>query len=282
MLLLKRLDDAQRDGDRVLAVLRGTAANQDGRTVNIAAPSETAQVAVYQKALESADVDAATVGLVEAHGTGTPVGDPIEFASLAAVYGTDGPCALGSVKTNFGHMQSTSGPLGLMKAILALQHAVVPQNLHFTRYPDEIARIKTELFVPQTNTPWPTNGHHPRRAAVSSYGMSGTNVHAILEQAPGRPPNEPRRRHPMTGPLLFPLSATSAEQLRVTAARLAAWLDEHGSVSLDGESAAGLRDLGYTLSRRRAHRPVRTVVSASGFGRVGHRAARGRRQRHPL
>ncbi|OBH61378.1 polyketide synthase [Mycobacterium mantenii] len=261
MLLLKRLDDAQRDGDRILAVLRGTAANQDGRTVNIAAPSETAQVAVYQKALEIADVDAATVGLVEAHGTGTPVGDPIEFASLATVYGTAGPCALGSVKTNFGHMQSTSGPLGLLKAILALQHAVVPQNLHFTRFPDEMARIKTDLFVPQTNTPWPTNGHHPRRAAVSSYGMSGTNVHAILEQAPepapARAPDGP------AGPLLFPLSATSAEQLRVTAARLAAWLDEHGSAALGGESSPGLRDLGYTLSRRRAHRPVRTVVSAS-------------------
>ncbi|BBY38637.1 polyketide synthase [Mycobacterium mantenii] len=261
MLLLKRLDDAQRDGDRILAVLRGTAANQDGRTVNIAAPSETAQVAVYQKALEVADVDAATVGLVEAHGTGTPVGDPIEFASLATVYGTAGPCALGSVKTNFGHMQSTSGPLGLLKAILALQHAVVPQNLHFTRFPDEMARIKTDLFVPQTNTPWPTNGHHPRRAAVSSYGMSGTNVHAILEQAPEQAPV--RAPDGPAGPLLFPLSATSAEQLRVTAARLAAWLDEHGSAALDSESSAGLRDLGYTLSRRRAHRPVRTVVSAS-------------------
>ncbi|MGV7887036.1 hypothetical protein PJN20_29585, partial [Mycobacterium kansasii] len=84
------------------------------------------------------------------------------------------------VKTNFGHMQSTSGPLGLMKAILALQHGVVPRNLHFTRLPDEMARIETDLFVPQSNTPWPTGSAHPRRAAVSSYGMSGTNVHAIV------------------------------------------------------------------------------------------------------
>ncbi|OBJ19185.1 sulfolipid-1 biosynthesis phthioceranic/hydroxyphthioceranic acid synthase [Mycobacterium colombiense] len=265
MLLLKRFDDAQRDGDRILAVLRGTAANQDGRTVNIAAPSETAQFAVYQKALEIADVDAGTVGLVEAHGTGTPVGDPIEFASLAAVYGTGGPCALGSVKTNFGHLQSASGPLGLMKAILALRHAVVPQNLHFTRLPDEMARLKTDLFVPQSNTPWPSNGHHPRRAAVSSYGMSGTNVHAILEQAPEQAPAQ-APDEPAGCPLLFPLSATSAEQLRVTAARLADWLDEHGAVY--GESGAGLKDLGYTLSRRRAHRPVRTVVSANSFGEL--------------
>ncbi|UXA05688.1 type I polyketide synthase [Mycobacterium sp. SMC-2] len=261
MLLLKRLDDAQRDRDRVLAVLRGTAANQDGRTVSIAAPSETAQVAVYQKALDVAGVDATTVGFVEAHGTGTPVGDPIEYSSLAAVYGTGGPCALGSVKTNFGHLQSTSGPLGLMKAILALQHGTVPRNLHFTRLPDEIARIETELFVPQANTPWPTDGRHPRRAAVSSYGMSGTNVHAVLEQAPEHAPAEPTAAPNLGGALLFPVSATSAEQLRVTAARLAAWVDEHA-----GDT--GLRDLGYTLARRRAHRPVRTVVSASNFGEL--------------
>ena len=133
-----------------------------------------------------------TVGLVEAHGTGTPVGDPIEYASLAAVYGIDGPCALGSVKTNFGHCQSTSGPLGLMKAILALQHGVVPQNLHFTRLPDELAAIETDLFVPQDTTPWPTNGQHPRRAAVSSYGLSGTNVHASPRA--GAPEQSHRRR----------------------------------------------------------------------------------------
>ncbi|WP_156744855.1 type I polyketide synthase, partial [Mycobacterium sp. E2238] len=261
MLLLKRLGDAQRDGDRILAVLRGTAANQDGRTVNIAAPSETAQVAVYQKALQVAGVDAATVGFVEAHGTGTPVGDPIEYSSLAAVYGTAGPCALGSVKTNFGHLQSASGPLGLMKTVLALQHGTVPQNLHFTRLPGELATVKTELFVPQANTPWPTAGRQPRRAAVSSYGMSGTNVHAVLEQAPVATPEEPTGTPTTNGALLFPVSATSAEQLRDTAARLAAWVDEHAGGS-------GVWDLGYTLARRRAHRPVRTVLSASNFGEL--------------
>jgi acyl transferase domain-containing protein len=138
-------------------------------------------------ALAVAGVDARTVGMVEAHGPGTPVGDPIEYASLAEVYGLDGPCALASVKTNFGHTQSAAGALGLMKAVLALQHGVIPRNLHFTRLPDEMAQIETNLFVPQENTPWPSNGHHgPRRAAVSSYGFSGTNVHAIVEQAPRR------------------------------------------------------------------------------------------------
>ncbi len=266
VLLLKRLPDALRDGDRVLAVVRGTAANQDGRTVNIAAPSEQAQVAAYRKALAVGGVDPATVGMVEAHGTGTPIGDPVEYASLAAVYGTEGPCALASLKTNFGHMQSTSGSLGMMKAILALQHGLVPQNLHFNRLPDQLAEIKTELFVPQANTPWPVNGQQPRRAAVSSYGMSGTNVHAILEQAPVQAPESaPDATAPeAVGAWSFPVSATSVEQLRVTAARLADWVDQHGS----GASAAGLRDLGYTLARRRAHRPVRAMVAASGFAEL--------------
>jgi mycolipanoate synthase len=268
VLLLKRLPKAVRDGNRILAVVRGTAANQDGRTANIAAPSEQAQVAVYQKALAAAGVDPSTVGMVEAHGTGTLVGDPVEYASLAAVYGTEGPCALASVKTNFGHMQSTSGALGMMKAILALQHGVVPQNLHFTRLPDQLAEITTELFVPQANTPWPINGQQPRRAAVSSYGMSGTNVHAILEQAPVQAPEGSAKETAVApeadGPLLFLVSATSAEQLRVTAARLADWVDEHGS-EMNG---SGLSDLGYTLSRRRAHRPVRTAVHASSLNEL--------------
>ncbi|MGH3969259.1 MAG: polyketide synthase, partial [Mycobacterium sp.] len=148
MVLLKRLPDALRDGDRILAVVRGTAANQDGHTVHIGTPSRKAQSAVYRKALAAAGVDPSTVGMVEAHGPGTPVGDPIEYASLAEVYGIEGPCALASAKTNFGHTQSAAGVLGLIKATLALRHGVVPRNLHFTRLPDELARIDTKLFVP--------------------------------------------------------------------------------------------------------------------------------------
>jgi polyketide synthase 5 len=259
-VLLKRLPDALKDGDRILAVIRGTAANQDGRTVNIATPSETAQTAAYRAALAAAGVDARSIGMVEAHGPGTPVGDPIEYASLAKVYGVDGPCALGSVKTNFGHAQSASGPLGLMKAILALQHGVVPGNLHFTRLPDELARIDTKLFVPQEATPWASNGHHPRRVAVSSYGLSGTNVHAVLEQAPEQAPEaaapeDVSAESSTTAPLLFALSSTSADELRQTAARLADWVQAHDEVALP--------DLAYTLARRRAHRPVRTAVIAS-------------------
>nr|WP_226864169.1 type I polyketide synthase [Mycolicibacterium baixiangningiae] len=252
VLMFKRLTDAQRDGDRILALVKGTAANQDGHTVNIATPSRDAQVSVYRSALAAAGMDPATVGMVEAHGTGTPVGDPIEYAGLAQVYGTDAPCALGAVKTNFGHGQSASGALGMMKAILSLQHATVPQNLHYTRMPDEMARISTNLFVPQEITPWPLGDQEPRRAAVSSYGLSGTNVHAVLEQAPDA---AVRVAEPTSGAMIFPLSSTSAEELRRTAARLADWADDHS----DGD----LRDLAYTLARRRGHRPVRTSVCAS-------------------
>ncbi len=261
LMLLKRLPDALRDGDRILAVIRGTAANQDGHTVNIATPSQPAQVKAYRAALDAAGVDATSVGLVEAHGTGTPVGDPIEYASLAEVYGTDGPCALGSLKTNFGHGQSASGAMGLMKAVLALQHGVVPQNLHFNRLPDDLASIETKLFVPQENTPWPTNGHHPRRAAVSSYGLSGTNVHAIVEQAPATnavaadPRDDVSEDSTAAEPLLFAVSSSSADELRRTSARLADWVEAR-------ENAVGLKDLAYTLARRRAHRPVRTAVIA--------------------
>jgi polyketide synthase 5 len=272
-------------------VVRGTAANQDGRSATITTPSANAQTAVYGAALAEAGVDARSVGMVEAHGPGTPVGDPIEYESLAKVYGIDGPCALASVKTNFGHTQSASGALGLMKAVLALQHGVVPRNLHFTRLPDELAGIKTNLFVPQTSTPWPTNGRHPRRAAVSSYGLSGTNVHAILEQAPEQAPEAAAREDisaesATTAPLLFALSSTSADELRRTAGRLADWVQAHEDVALP--------DLAYTLARRRARRPVRTAVIASSRpkltdalrevaeGETPYQAAVGRDDRGPV
>ena len=183
------------------------------------------------------------------------MGDPIEYTSLAEVYGIDGPCALASVKTNFGHTQSAAGTLGLMKAILALQHGEVPQNLHFTRLPDDLAQIETNLFVPQEITPWPTNGRGPRRAAVSSYGVSGTNAHAIVEQAPETTPRKDVRAA-TAGPLLFTLSSSSADGLRETSKRLAGWAQERAD-------SVELSDLAYTLARRRAYRPVRTAVIAS-------------------
>ncbi|GAT11601.1 polyketide synthase pks5 [Mycolicibacterium novocastrense] len=255
VVLLKRLPDALSDGDRILAVIRGTAANQDGHTVNISTPSSSAQSAVYREALEIAGVDAGSVGMVEAHGTGSAGGDAAEYTSLTEVYGADAACALTSVKTNLGHAQSAAGVLGLIKTVLALQRAAIPPNLHFTRLPDDLARTRTRLFVPQEITAWP-EAEYPRRAAVSSYGLSGTNVHAIVEQAPESFVSEGDSADVSgAGGQLFALSSTSAVELRRTAGRLADWVDAHAEVALS--------DLGYTLARRRAHRPVRTAVLAS-------------------
>ncbi|MFM9035013.1 MAG: sulfolipid-1 biosynthesis phthioceranic/hydroxyphthioceranic acid synthase [Mycobacterium sp.] len=254
IVLLKRLEDAQRDGDRILAVIKGTASNQDGRTRNILTPSKDAQVAVYRSALAAAGVDAATVGMVEAHGTGTPVGDGIEYASVSTVYGTDGRCALTSVKSNLGHAESAAGVLGLMKAALSVHHGVIPQNLHFHQLPDRMAAVGSNLFVPTEACAWPVDG--PRRAAVSSYGMSGTNAHAIIEQAPqGTVADAGETAAGAAGLLVFPISSTSPQELRRSSQRVADWVKDSG----DG---VGLSDLAYTLGCRRGFRPVRAAAVA--------------------
>ncbi|OBA59293.1 polyketide synthase [Mycobacterium sp. 1100029.7] len=252
VVMLKRLSDAQRDGDRILAVVRGTASNQDGRSETITTPSSVAQAAVYRAALDSAGVDPTSVGMVEAHGTGTPKGDPLEFTSLTEVYGAAGNrVALGSAKSNVGHTEAAAGAVGFVKAVLGLRHGVVPPMAHFTRLPDELQQIDTGLFVPAEVTPWPDKGPGPRRAGVTSFGMSGTNVHAVLEQAP----EGSSEAAEATGPLLFPLSSTSAEELRRTAHRLADWVDTN-------KAQVSVGDLAYTLACRRGHRTVRTAVIA--------------------
>lgn len=251
VVMLKRASDALADGDRILAVIKGVASNQDGRTETITMPSVSAQVAVHKAALADAGAGPETVGLVQAHGTGTPVGDPIEFRALAEVYGRDTACAVSSVKSNIGHTESAAGTAALITAVLALQHGVVPGTLHMKQLNKEISSLPTGLFVPSQAQAWPDE-RRPRRAAVSSFGMSGTNAHAILEEAPaagGPDPADPGGR------LLFPLSATSVEQLAPTAARIADWLDAHDEVRP--------ADLGYTLARRREHRDVRTAVVAA-------------------
>ena len=289
VVLLKRLPDALRDGNRILAVVRGTAANQDGRSEMLTMPSSDAQVAVYRAALADAGVDPDTVGVVEAHGTGTPVGDPIEYESLVQVYGAAGSrCVLGSAKSNLGHSESAAGAVGLIKAILSLRHGVVPPMLHFTGLPDDLAGIETGLFVPQAITPWSSSDDHaPRRVAVSAFGMSGTNVHAILEQAPAQAPEDASAGSATAGPLLFALSSTSADGLRQTARRLAEWVEEH-------QDSVVLSDLAYTLARRRAHRSVRTAVVAASLlelveglrevadGDIPYQAAVGQGDRGPV
>nr|QIP02013.1 type I polyketide synthase [Bradyrhizobium symbiodeficiens]QIP08317.1 type I polyketide synthase [Bradyrhizobium symbiodeficiens] len=262
VVMLKLLSDALRDDDRVLAVIRGSAVNQDGRTHNILAPSRAAQVAVIDRALAEAQVDPAAVGMIEAHGTGTPVGDTEEFHSLSTQYGRHSSCALGSLKSNLGHAESAAGVLGLIKATLALAHGVVPRSLHFRQLPAHLQPIETRLFVPTDTVPWPATGPDGlRRAAVSSYGMSGTNAHVVLEQAPQAPASShrPEAARTQEQPWLFPISSTSPEALRATAARLAAWLDG---------SAASHRpvDVARTLACRRGHRPVRQALIAKTLG----------------
>lgn len=256
VVLLKRLPDALEDGDRILAVIRGTASNSDGHTRTISTPSFDSQVAVCRAALAAASVDPDTIGAIEAHGTGTPVGDPIEFTSLAKTYGKAGRVLLGSAKSNFGHTEPAAGAVGLIKAILEIQHGVVPPMVHFTRLPDELACIETGLDVPVESTPWPTNGYAGRRrAALSSFGMSGTNVHAILEQAPDPAP-APEATDPPGESKLFLLSSTSADALRRTSAELADWVEQQ-------DDSVNLTDFAYTLARRRGHRTVRSSVVAA-------------------
>ena len=258
VVMLKRLDDAIADKDRVLAVIRGSAVNQDGATHNILAPSRAAQSAVIARALAEAKVEPSSIGMVEAHGTGTPVGDTEEFNSLSTHYGRSSPCALGSLKSNLGHAESAAGVLGLIKAILAVARGVVPRSLHFQQLPAHLQTIETRLFIPTETMSWPsvsTDGL--RRAAVSSYGMSGTNVHVVLEQAPQAASLPPRKSIPAApgSPRLFPLSASSPQALCATALNLASWLNaQAGSVSPV--------DVGATLARRRSHRPVRHAIIA--------------------
>ncbi|MFC0037779.1 type I polyketide synthase [Actinomadura rayongensis] len=257
VVLLKLLADAERDGDPILAVVRGSAVNQDGRTNGIMAPCGTAQEHVMVRACASAGLDPATVDYVEAHGTGTPVGDPMEAAALAAVYGADRPadepCLVGSVKANIGHLEGAAGIAGVIKAVLALDRAEVPGTRLEGPPNPAIAWDGSGLDLVTETTPWPERDH-PRRAGVSGFGYGGTVAHIVLEQAPPRPaatvPADPAGRR------LYPLSAASAESLRTAAAALAD--------RLDAADPPPLASLGHTLALRREHLAERAVVAADG------------------
>ncbi|WTK18391.1 type I polyketide synthase (plasmid) [Streptomyces sp. NBC_01525] len=256
-VVVKRLADAVRDGDRVLAVVRGSAVNQDGRSDGLAAPSPAAQRALFQKALARAGTDPRDVGLIEAHGTGTPVGDPIEFSSLAEVYGEGhGRCALGSVKTNLGHLEPAAGITGLIKTVLCLQRGLVPPNVNFTRWNPAMAVDETRFFVPTELTQWPLPATS-RLAAVSSFGFSGTNAHVILEQPPedGHAALPPARRTPPDAPEVIVVPAGSPAVLPAAARRLADWLEDDGA-------RVPLRDVAHTLALRRGAGRGRLAVVA--------------------
>ena len=188
MVALKRLSDAQADGDEILAVIRGSAVNQDGASSGLTVPNGLAQQAVIRRALEVAGVPAADVTYVEAHGTGTALGDPIELealdAALAAARPANRALVVGSVKTNLGHLESASGVAGLMKVVLALQHGEIPPHLHFGALTPRVSLRGPAPVVPTETMAWPAD--RPRIAGVSSFGFSGTNAHVVLEAAPAR------------------------------------------------------------------------------------------------
>lgn len=193
MVVLKRLKDAITDNDHIHAVIKGSALNNDGsRRAGFSAPSAATQAAVISTALANADVPAESIGYIELHGTATILGDPIEFSALASAYSgvPEHSCALGSVKTNIGHLDSAAGVAGLIKAVLAVEHGQLPPTLHFEKPNPRIALDRSPFYVNTELLPWP-EGDGPRRAGVSSFGLGGTNAHVILEQAP-QVPRAPR------------------------------------------------------------------------------------------
>jgi acyl transferase domain-containing protein/NADPH:quinone reductase-like Zn-dependent oxidoreductase/NAD(P)-dependent dehydrogenase (short-subunit alcohol dehydrogenase family)/acyl carrier protein len=255
VVVLKRLSDAQRDRDPILALIRGSAVNQDGRSAGLTAPNVLSQQALVRKALENAGLSPEDIGYIETHGTGTPLGDPIELDALGAVLGAprgDGtPCFLGAVKTNIGHLEPAAGVVGLIKAVMALQRGVIPRNLHFRALNPRISLEGTPFVIPTENTPFPP-GPKRRIAGVSSFGMSGTNAHVILEEAP--PASEPVRSTEASAYLL-PLSARNPRALSELAVAYANALRDH-------ERGDGLHDIVYTASVRRTHHEHRAVAVA--------------------
>ncbi|HWU89278.1 MAG TPA: beta-ketoacyl synthase N-terminal-like domain-containing protein, partial [Kofleriaceae bacterium] len=239
LVVLKRLDDALRDRDHIHAVIRRTAVNNDGHyKIGYTAPSGRGQADVITTAMVYADVRADSIGYVEAHGTGTPLGDPIEIEALSRAFGDvkPGSCAVGSVKSNFGHLVEAAGIAGLIKTIASLEHAVIPATLHYTAPNPRIDFASSPFFVADRTAPWHLDG--PRRAAVSSFGIGGTNAHAVLEA--WAPP--PAAAAP-EGLELITLSAVTAESLAHMRAALADWLAAHLEVSLG--------DVAFTLNTGR-------------------------------
>ncbi|MFG2005193.1 SDR family NAD(P)-dependent oxidoreductase [Spirillospora sp. NPDC048911] len=266
MMVLKRLGDARRDGDRVLAVLRGTAVNQDGRSQALLVPHGPSQEAVIRRALAASALDPADIDHVEAHGTGTTVGDRVEADALSRVFGdgrpADRPLLLGSLKSNLGHTQAASGLAALMKVVLSLRHERLPRTLHAGTPSRRVDWDRSGLRLLQEPEPW-RRGDRVRRAGVNSYGISGTNVHVIVEEAPEEPlvPEEAPAEPPAppcesgTGRRMFVVSARGPAALRRQAGRLAAHLAD--------DPAAALPDVAHTLALRRTHFDRRAIVLAA-------------------
>jgi acyl transferase domain-containing protein/thioesterase domain-containing protein/acyl carrier protein len=261
ILVLERLSRARELGHRVCGLLRGSAVNQDGASNGLTAPSGPAQEKVIRAAWADARIAGDGVDVVEAHGTGTRLGDPIEAQALLATYGRDRgdrePLWLGALKSNIGHTQAAAGVAGVLKMVLALQHRTVPASLHVDEPSREVDWAAGAVRVATSAVPWPASDH-PRRAAVSAFGVGGTNAHVIVEQAPGTmpEPESPERRAAGVGDSLVPwvISGASVQAVRVQAGRLRAVLER--------EQDWSLTDVGWSLLTTRAVLGCRGVVLA--------------------
>ena len=256
MVALRRLSDAEADGDTILAVIRGSAVNSDGRSSGLTVPNGPAQQKVIRRALEMARIAPSSVDYVEAHGTGTPLGDPIEVEALAATLCADRPAdrplLLGAVKTNIGHTESASGVAGLIKVVLSLRAGLLPKQLHFTAPNPRIDWGDGKLKVVAEPTPW-TRGERPRIAGVSSFGFSGTNAHVVVSEAPLRAPAPAVVERPMH---LLLVSARTPTALRTLVTNVRDRL-------LAGEE--NFADVCYSLAAGRARLTDRlAVVAANG------------------
>lgn len=260
VVLLKRLSDARRDGDRIFALVRGTAVNQDGPSSGLTAPNGPAQESVLRAALASAGLTPAQVGYVEAHGTGTALGDPIEMQALGAVFGSEAreaPLQVGSVKTNMGHLEAAAGIAGFIKAVQTVRSGWIPPHLHFSEPSPHIPWKELDLQVPTGAAPLPRTGGR-RRAGVSSFGFSGTNAHVVVEEPP-EPGDEgaaaPARVAPERPLHLLTLSAPGESGLRDAVRRHAA--------HLAAGAEAPLADVAHTANAGRAHHAHRLAVTAA-------------------
>src|SRR5262245_27490278 len=258
VLVLKRQSDAERDGDAILALIRGSAVNQDGRSQGLTAPNGPSQQRVIRAALSASGLEPSDIDAVEAHGTGTSLGDPIEAGALAAVFGSTRsdarPLWLGSSKSNLGHTQAAAGVLGVMKMVLSLQHELLPKTLHAQTPSSHIAWEGSGLSLLQEARPWPRDASRVRRAGVSSYGISGTNAHVVLEVAQARDAAAIADEAAALPPLL--VSGRDEAALRAQAGRYADWLSAHADVDWS--------DVVSTAAMHRTHFAARASVMTQG------------------